>query len=107
MTNSAKATNTLRCYRRSTIVKDKNADLVNELKWNGRTIAECEACGSCYGDLETAERCEQYCNLHGRPSPTLTQKAIRKPIFKVSSIVASPAKLPAKFEQSAHTVMHE
>ncbi|MGA2310301.1 MAG: hypothetical protein ABSG57_12245 [Candidatus Bathyarchaeia archaeon] len=39
-----------------------------------RTIFQCELCGHSYADLETAERCEQYCYSHGRPSAMLTEK---------------------------------
>ena len=41
--------------------------MVNEYKLRGRSIFKCEFCGFDYGDLETAERCEQYCYLHGKP----------------------------------------
>jgi hypothetical protein len=60
--------------------------MVNELRWKGRIIMECELCGSGYGDIDTAERCEQYCYFHGKPSPILTQKSIRKPRIQVDSI---------------------
>jgi len=60
--------------------------MVNEARWSGGTVFECELCGSGYGDLETAERCEQYCYLHGRPSPTLRQKSLRKPAVQVDPI---------------------
>jgi hypothetical protein len=62
--------------------------MVNELRWKGRTIFECELCGFGYGGLETAERCEQYCYLHGKPSPKLCQKSIRKPPVHVDPIAA-------------------
>jgi hypothetical protein len=48
--------------------------MVSEAKWRERTIFQCELCGDSYADLETAERCEQYCYSHGRPSLTLTEK---------------------------------
>jgi len=60
--------------------------MVNEAKWRGRTVFECELCGSSYGDLETAERCEQYCYVHGSPSPTLGQKSLRKLPVQVNPI---------------------
>jgi hypothetical protein len=63
--------------------------MVNEVKWKGRAILECELCGSGYGDLETAERCEQYCYQHGKPSPALAQKCLRKPTTRVGPIAAS------------------
>lgn len=58
-----------------TAKKETNTHMVNEAKWREHTIFQCELCGHSYVDLETAERCEQYCYLHGRPSPTLTQKS--------------------------------
>jgi hypothetical protein len=62
--------------------------LVNELIWKGHTIYQCELCGFGYRDLETAERCEQYCFSHGRPSPKLTKKSLRKPPVQVDPIAA-------------------
>lgn len=53
--------------------------MVNEYESGGRVIFECEFCGFGYGDLETAERCEQYCYQHGKPSPALSQKHLHKP----------------------------
>jgi hypothetical protein len=62
--------------------------MVNEARWKGKTVYECEICGSGYLDLETAERCEQYCCSHGSPSPKITQKAVRKPTVRVNDIAA-------------------
>jgi hypothetical protein len=53
--------------------------MVNEVRWMGQRIYECEICGFAYTDLETAERCEQYCYSHGHYSPSLTRKAVRSP----------------------------
>jgi hypothetical protein len=53
--------------------------MVNEVSHKGRIIYACEVCGFGYADLETAERCEQYCFSHGHQSPKLAQKAIRRP----------------------------
>jgi hypothetical protein len=33
----------------------------------------CELCGFGYADIDTAERCEQYCYSHGKPSPRIAQ----------------------------------
>jgi hypothetical protein len=62
--------------------------MVNELRWKGQTVYECELCGFGYGDLETAERCEQYCYSHGISSPKITRKAMRKPSVPVDPIAA-------------------
>ncbi|MGA2628300.1 MAG: hypothetical protein ABSF63_14710 [Candidatus Bathyarchaeia archaeon] len=63
--------------------------MVNELKRKGLIVFACELCGSGYGDLEGAERCEQYCYLHGEPSPALMQKCLRRSTTRADSIVAS------------------
>jgi len=62
--------------------------MVNEVKWRGRTIYVCETCGFGYAELETAERCEQYCYSHETPSLRITQKAIRKPTAREDPIAA-------------------
>ena len=62
--------------------------MVNELIWKGHTIYQCELCDFGYGDLETAERCEQYCYSHGKPSLKITRNAIRKPRVRVDPIAA-------------------
>jgi len=62
--------------------------LVNEAHWKGRPIYECEMCGFGYGDLETAEQCEQYCYSHGSNSPKITGKAIRKPAIEIDPVTA-------------------
>jgi len=62
--------------------------MANEARWKARTLYECEICGFGYADLETAERCEQYCYSHDSSSPKITQKAIRKPPVRVDPIAA-------------------
>ena len=62
--------------------------MVNETKCIGQTIYECEICGLGYLELETAERCEQYCYTHEKPSFRIAQKAIRKPTARVDPITA-------------------
>jgi len=42
--------------------------MVNEVEKRGLTVYVCELCGSAFGDLETAERCERYCYSHGHSS---------------------------------------
>jgi hypothetical protein len=42
--------------------------MVNGVRWRGQTIYECEICRFGYLELETAERCEQYCYSHEKPS---------------------------------------
>ena len=62
--------------------------MVNEVTFKGLTAYECELCGSPYADLETAERCEQYCYSHGGSSEKITRKAIRKPSARAHPIAA-------------------
>jgi len=50
---------------------------------NGKTIYRCELCGFGYSAIEIAERCEQYCHIHGSCSPEIMEKAIYKPQHKV------------------------
>ena len=60
--------------------------MVNELRKKGQTVYLCEACGFGYEDLDTAERCEQYCDTHGSCSLEITQKVIYKPSVRVMSV---------------------
>lgn len=53
--------------------------MVYEINRRGRSVYQCELCLFGYGDLETAERCEQYCATHKSCSPKIMQKAIYKP----------------------------
>lgn len=76
MIDSEKAPNTP--ASRSAAEHGRNRHMVNEYRWRQQPAFECELCGASYAQLEDAERCEQYCYLHGRPSPLLTQKSVRK-----------------------------
>jgi hypothetical protein len=60
--------------------------MVNEVRWRGQRIDECETCG--LAKLEIVERCEQYCYSHERPSFKIAEKAIRKPPARVEPIAA-------------------
>jgi len=62
--------------------------MVDELKRKNEIVYLCELCGFGYRDLETAEKCEQYCDTHGSCSPEITQKAIYKPAIRVMPIAA-------------------
>jgi len=57
--------------------------MVDEMKKGGKTIYLCELCGFGYADLETAERCEEYCDLHGSCSLEITQRAVYRPSVRV------------------------
>ena len=70
---------------------ERNTLMVNESKLKGRIIFECELCGSSFEQLETAELCEQYCFFHGRPSPTLTRKSLRKSLIPLNPISVLPS----------------
>ncbi len=62
--------------------------MVDELKRRDVTVYVCELCGFGYEDVDTAERCEQYCNTHGVSSPEITRKAAYKPHVRVISAIA-------------------
>jgi hypothetical protein len=53
--------------------------VVSEVKKASEIVFLCELCGFGYRDLETAERCEQYCYTHSRTSVALARKAVHKP----------------------------
>lgn len=53
--------------------------VVSELGRTGETVFLCELCGLGYRDLETAERCEQYCYTHKHTSVVLARKAVYRP----------------------------
>jgi len=65
------------------ILAGRWAKVVSELKSTSGAIFLCELCGFGYGDLETAERCGQYCYTHGRTSTALAGKAVHKPRGRV------------------------
>ena len=62
--------------------------MVNELSRKGEIVYVCELCGFGYKDVDTAERCEQYCDTRGSCSLEITQKAVYKPTVKVMSTFA-------------------
>jgi len=53
--------------------------MVKEFKHNEVTVYQCELCDLGYGDIETAERCEAYCNTNGSCSLEITAKAVYRP----------------------------
>ncbi len=57
--------------------------MVDKIENKGTTIFRCEFCGFGYSDLDNAERCEQYCHIHGSCSPEIMEKAIYRPQHKV------------------------
>ena len=57
--------------------------MVDKVMNKGKTIYRCELCGFGYSAIEIAERCEQYCHIHGSCSPEIMEKAIYKPQHKV------------------------
>ena len=59
--------------------------MVTELERKIGTVFQCEICGFGYQDLDTAERCEEYCDIHGSCSIAITDKAIYRPITHVLS----------------------
>lgn len=59
--------------------------MVEKVRNGGLTVYTCELCGFGYGDLDTAERCEQYCHTHASCSPEIMRNAIYRPQHKVMS----------------------
>jgi len=59
--------------------------MVDRITRKGKTLYVCELCGFGYGELNTAEQCEQYCAIHGSCSIEITRKAIFKPSVRVMS----------------------
>jgi len=62
--------------------------MVNEFERKVGTVFQCELCGYGYRDLDTAERCEEYCDTHGNCSPEIIKKSIYKPSVRVMSTCA-------------------
>jgi hypothetical protein len=54
--------------------------MVTEFKRKIGTLFQCEICGFGYLDLDTAERCEEYCDIHGSWSIAITDKAAYRPL---------------------------
>jgi hypothetical protein len=52
------------------------------------TFYLCELCGFGYDDLITAEKCEQYCDIHGNYSRKITGQAILKPNVDAIQVTA-------------------
>jgi hypothetical protein len=53
--------------------------MVSEKSTRKGTMYLCEICGFGYADIDTAERCEQYCYSHKKSSPMLAGRAVYKP----------------------------
>jgi rubrerythrin len=62
--------------------------MVNELERKGKIVYQCEFCGFGYKDIDTAEKCEQYCDTHGNYSAEIAVKAVYKPPVRVMSAAA-------------------
>jgi len=62
--------------------------VVDELNRKGAIVYTCELCGFGYRELETAERCEEYCDTHGSCSPEISREAVYKPAIRVMSVLA-------------------
>ena len=45
----------------------------------------CELCGFGYSDVETAERCEEFCDLHGGSALNINCMAVFRPRIRVVS----------------------
>ena len=56
--------------------------MVEVVRLREDTVYLCELCGFGYDDLIMAEKCEQYCDIHGNYSHKITAQAILKPHVK-------------------------
>jgi len=61
---------------------------VNETTRKDEIVYECEICGAGYGELDEAERCEEYCNAHGHCSPAILKNAVYKPTTQLLAVTA-------------------
>jgi len=57
--------------------------MVYESLEKDRVVYYCEICGFGYGDLEVAEACEEFCNIHGHSAPQIVGRAVRRPVIQV------------------------
>jgi hypothetical protein len=62
--------------------------MVSELERKDKIVYQCEICGFGYKDIDTAEKCEQYCDTHGSCSAEITIRAVYKPPVRVMSVAA-------------------
>ena len=62
--------------------------MVSETIKKNQAIYHCEFCESGYGDLRTAEACEEFCDSHGFSSEEILRKALYRPIISVLSLIA-------------------
>jgi len=62
--------------------------MVDKIRKKGETIYICELCGFGYEQLETAEQCEEHCDLHGSYSPEIHKQATSKPTVRLMPLFA-------------------
>ena len=62
--------------------------MVDKLKKKSETTYICELCGFGYKTVETAEQCEEYCDIHGSYSPEIHIQAISKPTVRIIPLAA-------------------
>jgi rubrerythrin len=63
-------------------------EMVDELLKKGETIYICQLCGFGYRTLEAAERCEEYCDVHGSYSSEIHKQAVSKPTVRTIPLAA-------------------
>ncbi len=57
--------------------------LVSQVVRKDKIVYVSEISGFGFEDMDTAERCEQYCCSHGTHSATITRKAVYEPRIQV------------------------
>jgi len=62
--------------------------MVDKIRKKGEITYVCELCGFGYRALETAEECEEYCDLHGSYSPDIHKHSTSKPTVRLIPLAA-------------------
>jgi len=62
--------------------------MVDRFKKKGEVVYICELCGFGYKAVETAEQCEEYCDLHESYLPEIHKQAISKPSVRTIPLAA-------------------
>jgi hypothetical protein len=62
--------------------------MVDKLQKKGEITYICELCGFGYSSVETAEQCEEYCDLHGSYSQEIHRQAVSKPTVRIIPLAA-------------------
>ncbi len=53
--------------------------MVREFEQEGKPVFQCTECGFIYESSEIAEKCQDYCETHGKPNPEITSNSLKQP----------------------------